>query len=114
MSATTIDPAALDRIRDLGGDPLVIALIDAALETMRARTAGAVDAASRDDSRGVQLEAHSLRSSAANVGAIRLSWLAEQVELRAEVGAGAELQDLVGDLATEFAVVERALEEMSP
>lgn len=113
MPAAIIDPAALDRIRDLGGDPLVAALLDAALETMRARTAGAVDAASRDDVDGVRLETHSLRSSAANIGATRLSWLAEQVELRAEVGAGADLQDLVRDMEAEFTVVARALEEMS-
>ncbi|MDH3227912.1 MAG: Hpt domain-containing protein [Thermoleophilia bacterium] len=112
MALGTIDPQALERVRQVGGDQLVADLVQLGLDSIRARAAAARDAVGRGDAAEVRREAHALRSSAANVGAVRLARLAEQVELHAD--ARAELHELVDDLVVESATVERALRETHP
>ena len=108
----SIDSQALERVRQLGGEQLVADLVELGLESMRAGTAAALAAVESGDAEGLRLGAHAMRSSAANVGAVKLAGLAEQVEKQADQEADA--RRLVAALADEFIAVERALGEIYP
>ena len=84
---------ALERIAKLGGEGLVRRMVGAFLENAEGRVGAAcevVDAGALDS---IARAAHSLRSSAGNVGAARLVELAREIEERSR-----ELETLVGEL----------------
>lgn len=79
-----VDRAALDRLRRLGGEPLLARMLDLFLENS-VRRMEAARAGRRDgDLEAVAHAVHSLKSTAANVGAHRLHHVAEQVEILAD------------------------------
>lgn len=87
MPDETMSPAALERLREWGGDHLVRQMIRLFLESWPERRrqveaclhpGGDLDATERG--------AHSLKSGAANVGAMRVSALADRLERAAETG----------------------------
>jgi HPt (histidine-containing phosphotransfer) domain-containing protein len=69
--------------------------------------------ATRGDARLVTRQAHTLKSSAAMVGALQLSALARRLEADAKEGRLAALDSALGDLRTEFSRVCVALESRS-
>jgi len=101
--STTIDPSALTRVLDMaGGDrSFVVEIIDEYLADSSALVA------SLRETTGEQLRraAHSLKSTSASVGAVRLAELCAQVER-----AGAD-PVVVGEAEREHAAVRAALEE---
>ena len=91
MSAETpvLDPAAVVRLQRLGGDKLLRQMIRLYLENCQERLAQ-IDAglAEGGDLEETRRGAHSLKSSAANVGALRVS--AAATELEEAAGGGDE------------------------
>lgn len=80
-----LDPAAVDRVLHLGGRELLLRLVPTARENMRGRLDEIEAAAAEEppDFVGIERAAHSLKSSAAYVGAEELRALALSMEVLA-------------------------------
>lgn len=81
-----IDPAAHERLLEWGGDKLLHQMIRLFLENVDERMQLIATGLREQEARKVEHGAHSLKSSAANVGAVRLGSLAADVEERASRG----------------------------
>jgi signal transduction histidine kinase/DNA-binding response OmpR family regulator len=107
-----LDRGALARLADLiGGEQYVPELL-AEFRTEAARLVEQVREALPDRPEAARLPAHSLKSSAANVGAIRLADRAAEVEAAATAGSAEVLERLVPRLTAELARVIDALEDV--
>ena len=112
-----IDPAAQARLQEWGGPKLLNQMIRLFLENAPARLEqvrkGLAEGNVRDAERGV----HSLKSSAANVGAMKVSRLAAQME---ELATAGDLTSVAGHMPTlesEYAAAHerlKAILETSP
>lgn len=129
-----LDPAAVDRVLHLGGRELLLRLVPTARENMRGRLDEIEAAAAEEPPDFVRIEraAHSLKSSAAYVGAKELRALALSMEvLASQFGAedpvvaeesaaeedgtsavGAETETLLSRTREVFAETLVALEEL--
>lgn len=105
-----LDPDAIARLHRIGGDNLVERMIEIFLENAPARVQGVVDAAARGDAAGVEQAAHSLKSMAANIGALRLYALSERTELAAAEGEG-DFRGNATSIVHELELVRAALSE---
>jgi len=106
----TFDPAAIERLFKLGGQKFTLDMIDlfgsyGAKKLAEARLA-------RETGRLTALAeaAHALKSSAGNVGAVRVQELAEQVELSAQEQNGELAAAQLGELERAFAEAKTFLE----
>ena len=108
--APVIDPVAFDRIRRVGGDRLLRQMIASFLEHAPLRMQAALDAT---DGAAAARAAHSLKSSAGNLGLARVMLLAEMMELRAGEGDEHGCLALRAPLAATFDEACRALERES-
>ena len=84
-SEPALDPRALDAIRALNparADLLVSRVVDAFLRSAPEQVAALARAAAVGDAEALRREAHSLKSSSANLGALRLAALAREIEAR--------------------------------
>lgn len=99
MSDSVIDPEALARLVEWGGDRLRSQMIHLFLESTPDRIRQIREGLERDEVELVERGAHSLKSSAANLGAERLRELSGEMEERAHrgdlAGAGALLAPLL-------------------
>ena len=75
-----LDPAALDRLRRLGDGKFFTQMIDIYLDWSARKLAQARAGEQSGDLEAIESAAHSLKSSAANVGAIQVHDLAERIE----------------------------------
>jgi HPt (histidine-containing phosphotransfer) domain-containing protein len=100
------DAASLDRLRRFGGGKLLnemIALfVTAAPERIAAARAGVADA----NASVVEMALHALKSSSAQLGAMRMQRLSEQGELIARSGGLENVDALVEQIADEFTRVQ--------
>ena len=83
MNALVIDPTPLDAIRSLeqaGQDSLLDTIVNMFLEQSEALVLQIREAVETGDAVGVREAAHSLKSSSANVGAMRVSALSFDLE----------------------------------
>jgi HPt (histidine-containing phosphotransfer) domain-containing protein len=103
----TLDPAAIERLRKLGGAKFAADMIDLFLSYGAKKVAETQAARQAGNLAGVAAAAHALKSSAGNVGAVRIQQLAEQIEQLAKRASG----DAV---AAEVAALERAFAEIRP
>lgn len=105
----TLDPAALDRLREWGGDKLLGQMIRLFLENAPGRMeqirSGAGDGGVGEAEKG----AHSLKSSAANVGAHRVRDVSADIERLAGGGDLAAVRGLLPSLEAAFAEAIEAL-----
>jgi HPt (histidine-containing phosphotransfer) domain-containing protein len=85
-SAGPIDGDALARIRDAGGDELVVRIIDLWLEGAPRYAERIRAGLARGDAREVACAAHALRGSALNLGVTQVSAVSASVECAAERG----------------------------
>ncbi len=69
-----------------------------------------LDAANDGNVSALKIASHSLKSSSANVGAVRLADLCRRVEARAMVGDVAGCAAIVKDLEAEYSEVARLLD----
>jgi len=110
-----LDEDALQRLRELdpGGRNRLLERVLLAFEASVLRLAPQLaDARRRDDMLGIRHVVHTLKSSSASIGALRLSRLCAEIEavVRQEVPEG--LLVLLDDMDRELAVVLKALQPM--
>ena len=106
-----IDPSAMARLHRVGGPRLVGRMIELFLANAPERVGRAVAAAEKDDLPGIERATHSLKSMAANVGALQLYAMAEAIELDAAAANGEGMRDRVKRLARELEIVRTALDD---
>jgi HPt (histidine-containing phosphotransfer) domain-containing protein len=108
-----LDPKSLDRLREWGGDKLLSEMVRLFLENAPQRMEqirrGAGEGNLDDGERG----AHSLKSSAANLGAERVRALAAEAEHAASEGDRAAVSSLLPELEDAFSQVITALQSVS-
>jgi HPt (histidine-containing phosphotransfer) domain-containing protein len=96
------DPAALERLTRWGGDALRTQMVEMFLARAPDQVAAALEAARRGDAEGVRGVAHTLKSSAGQLGAVSVQRLCRDAERRAEAGEGSSLVPLVHALEAEL------------
>jgi HPt (histidine-containing phosphotransfer) domain-containing protein len=96
------DPEALRRLRDLGGEALVAGTLANFADWVAARVAEAEAAARTGDASAVARATHSLRTSAANIGARRLLAAAVALDGAAAAAPSAALPALAGELRAAY------------
>jgi len=104
-----IDRAALDRLAELTGDRGFVRSLMADFPAEARALVAAVSTAVPESLPDARRAAHTLKSVAANLGAVTLSACAARVERAASDGDQAEVARLVPDLESELA---RAIEEL--
>ncbi|HET7866828.1 MAG TPA: response regulator, partial [Burkholderiaceae bacterium] len=116
LGAVTLDPQALQRLRDLdpGGQNQLVERVFKAFDTSVGRLLPQLDdAAGAGDLTTLRHVTHTLKSSSASIGALKLSRLCADTE--AQVRQGGEIPDLsdrVQVLRGEILRVQRCLQEM--
>lgn len=103
------DAAALERLKRFGGGKLLREMIALFLAAAPERIDAARSAGARGDASAVEAALHSLKSSSAQLGAMRMQRLSQQGEQRAHEGSIDELSRLVPELDQEFARVREWL-----
>ena len=114
-STTVLDETALQRLRDLdpAGKNHLLERVLRAFESSVARLgAQLVDARQRNDMQSVRHAVHTLKSSSASIGAMRLSRLCAEIEAAVRQEAVAGLPALLDDVDRELAVVLQAVQPM--
>lgn len=103
------DPAALDRLKRFGGAKLLNEMIALFLTAAPERIAAARAGTDANDAQATELALHSLKSSSAQLGAMRMQRLSEQGERLARDKNLAIVGFLVQDLDDEFVRVREWL-----
>ena len=104
-----LDPAALDRLKRFGGAKLLGEMIGLFLEAAPGRIGAARAGIDASDAAATELALHSLKSSSAQLGAMRMQRLSEQGEQLARAGSLSIVDLLVQDLEEEFVRVHEWL-----
>ena len=105
-----LDPEALDRLREWGGDKLLTQMVGLFLENSAKRMDQIRAGAGGDDPSEANSGAHSLKSSAANVGATEVRRLAADIEAAAGAGDQDTVRGLLPELESAYAGARAALE----
>lgn len=105
-----IDPKALDRLRDLGGAPFLVQMINLFLDFTPKKLAEARSAELAGEITGIQKAIHPLRSSGGNIGCQRMAELAVRVEQLVRDGKTEELPSVLRDLESVYEEVKVRLE----
>lgn len=106
----SIDPDALDRLREWGGEKLLSQMVRLFLENSVTRMDQIRGGAESGDLTEAEQGAHSLKSSAANVGAQEVRTLAAEMEGLASAGDLEGLKGLVPRLNEAYASARARLE----
>jgi HPt (histidine-containing phosphotransfer) domain-containing protein len=110
-----LDGTALERLRRLGGPDLVRRLVELYLANGPERMRSLSDGAAEGDADRVERGAHTMKSSAGNLGAVRLQRTAEALE--ASAAEGTIDSQLVARLVREYdesaAALRSLLEEQT-
>jgi HPt (histidine-containing phosphotransfer) domain-containing protein len=106
---TILDPAALERLEEWGGPGLQKEIVQLFLEHGPVRMDQIRGALDGEDLEVPERGAHSLKSSAANVGAHHVHRVAGEVELAASQGDLQSVRDLIPDLEEAYAEATREL-----
>ncbi len=109
IDPTIIDPAALRRLEKWGGPSLSQEIVELFLENGPSRMDQIRAAMDGDDLEVPERGAHSLKSSAANVGAQHVQRFAGEVELAASDGDLQTVRDLIPNLEAAYALAIREL-----
>ncbi len=96
-----IDVQALEKLRKLGGEDLVSKMVTLFTSHAEAAIRDAIAGLSNGNFESVQHAAHSLKSSAGNLGAWRVQHLSDRIEQMAEQGSG-EIQPLLTELESAY------------
>lgn len=110
LDGRALDGVALERLLSLGGEPFLRQMIDIVLPQVEARLEAARDGLAAGDLAAVRLAAHSLRSTAGNVGATRMMAAAQHLEDLAEEARTAEAAAAFAALVDAWAPARGALE----
>ncbi len=112
MDSTIIDPAGLGRLEEWGGPKLVKEMIRLFLEHGPARMDQIRIVLESDDLDQPERGSHSLKSSAANLGAGRVRRIADEIELAASNGEVERVRELLPGLEDAFSEATTELEKM--
>ena len=104
------DPASLERLKRFGGAKLLGEMISLFLSTAPERLSAARTGLGAGDAKAVEMALHSLKSSSAQLGALRMQRICERGEALAKAGSLAELPALQQELDEEFPRVQAWLE----
>ncbi len=107
---TIIDPAALERLEEWGGPGLSKEIVQLFLDHGPVRMDQIRGAMDGEDLEAPERGAHSLKSSAANVGAHHVHKAASEVELAASDGDLQRVRELIPNLEEAYAQAARELE----
>ena len=105
-----LEAAALDRLLRIGGQEFVVEMIELFLENAPERLRAARAAHEQSDHQALYRAAHSLKSTAANLGARRLQHAAERTEARASAKDTVALQPLLDEMNRRYDQVRERLE----
>lgn len=111
-TATLLDPAALQRLHDLdpsGASRLVERVFKAFEDSIQRLRPQLIDALARGDANGLRHVAHTLKSSSASIGAIKLSRLCAEMESMTRDGLTDGMADRTHELCAEIDAVLAAL-----
>ncbi|HSJ08664.1 MAG TPA: Hpt domain-containing protein [Longimicrobiales bacterium] len=98
--APVFDPAALQRLRRMGGGTLLRQLLEMYLGLGEERLAALAAGVESGDVRRVERAVHTLKATAGNVGAVRLQYTAAAIEEQA--AAGVIDMELIGRVRDEY------------
>ncbi len=107
---TIIDPAALERLEEWGGPGLSKEIVQLFLDHGPVRMDQIRGAMDGEDLEAPERGAHSLKSSAANVGAHHVHSVASEVELAASGGDLQRVRELIPNLEEAYTQATRELE----
>ena len=113
VSCDVIDRSVLASLRELQdeGDPDIVAEVGGLFIKHSPEKVNAImQSVESGDAKGLQMAAHSLKSSSAYVGAMRLSALAKELELMGRSNSLEGARELAQRLKTEFMQVMTVLE----
>jgi HPt (histidine-containing phosphotransfer) domain-containing protein len=108
-SQPTVDPSALVRLERFGGKKLLRELVALFQVAAPERVSAARLAALSGDVSGAELALHSLKSSAAQLGATRLSRLSEEGEVLTRAGTLEGVDEIIRELSDELVRVQEWL-----
>jgi HPt (histidine-containing phosphotransfer) domain-containing protein len=118
-ASSNLDPAALERLQRLGGEVFVRKMLALFRTFTQTKIDEAKAAQAGGSFEGVERAAHPIKSSAGNVGAVRVQELAARLEALAHRGAseagpgddsGESVADLLGQLEGAFTDVKAELD----
>jgi len=115
MEQRAIEKEICDKAKewiDEYGEDFLIELIGDYVEDSTARVARLRQAAAAGDAEALTLEAHTLKSSSASLGAQSLSALAKRLENMGRAGNLASLADDVARFVEQYGVVKASLEKL--
>ncbi len=110
-AARCLDKNALVELYRIGGKDFLLRMIDGFLTNAPQKLANSKKGLERSDLREVHLAIHSLRASAANLGAVTLQDLSEQVEDLARQGKPDSISGLLDQLERTMVETLRYLQE---
>jgi HPt (histidine-containing phosphotransfer) domain-containing protein len=105
---------ALDKIRALqrpGSPNILDKIINLYLENSRELMQSIIDSIDWDDSASLQEAAHSLKSSSANLGAVKMAALCKELEYMGREGEACSAASLLDDIKTTGKLTQAALKE---
>jgi HPt (histidine-containing phosphotransfer) domain-containing protein len=104
------DEDSLERLRRFGGGKLLGQMIALFLEAAPERISAARTGVESNDAKATEMALHALKSSSAQLGALRMQRLCEQGERLARAGSVESIAGLVKNLEHEFVGVRSWLE----
>jgi HPt (histidine-containing phosphotransfer) domain-containing protein len=107
-----VDLAQMERLNDWGGPDLQKKMVDLFLSHAQERLDQIKEGISSGDRVKAETGAHTLKSSAGNVGAQRVQALAQNAEALAEAGSLEEVEALLPTLQEEFDAACTALKNV--
>lgn len=115
MEPKAVEKEIIDKAKEWAddyGEDFLIELIDVFLDEVPSQLAELRRAADGQDANGVSHGAHSLKSSSANLGAMTLSAMAQQLEVAGRNGNTANISAEVRQLEAAFAAIKNVLEAL--
>lgn len=110
--AENLDPAAVERLKRLGGSEFAVKMIDLFSSYATEKLAVAQQAQAAGNLTGVADAVHPIKSSAGNVGARKVQELARQIEELARQSQGEPVSALLAELERVFMASQGELEQV--
>ena len=107
------NPAALDMLRRLGNGTLLVRMVELFLQTIPERIASARAGLQMNDVRAVEIAAHSIKSSAGQLGGVGLQHTAALLEHAASNGNVDTLAAGIETIDTEFELMRVWLNQVT-
>ena len=104
------DAASLERLKRFGGGKLLSEMISLFLAAAPERIAAARSGLDAKDANATEMALHSLKSSSAQLGAMKMQRLSEAGERIAHTGSLDGVETIVQDLESEFPRIQQWLE----